>query len=279
MQGLPIEQAAALREAAGDAKLTVAGGVAGVEEIAAIDRLGLDAQVGMAIYTGKIDFADALIAPLITDRPDGLFPTVVCDEHGHALGLAYSSRESIREACRTLRGVYHSRTRGLWTKGATSGHTQELLGIGLDCDRDALRFTVRQSGPGFCHNDTQTCWGDVAGIAGLERTLVQRRESAPQGSYTRRLFDDAELLRSKLTEEAGELARELVDGAQAPKADRVVAEASDVLYFTLVALARQGLSLADVAREFDRRSMTVTRRKGDAKAASTPGQETKGTGA
>ncbi len=276
MQGLPIDQAAALRDAVGDAKLTVAGGVASADEIAQLDRLGLDAQVGMAIYTGKIDFADALIAPLITDRPDALFPTVVCDEHGHALGLAYSSRESLREACRTLRGVYHSRSRGLWVKGATSGHTQELLRIDLDCDRDTLRFTVRQLGPGFCHHNTTTCWGDAAGIAGLEHTLAQRRESAPTGSYTRRLFDDLSLLRSKIIEEAGELAAELADAPDTSTAQRVVEESADVLYFTLVALVKHGLSLADAARELDRRSLVVTRRKGDAKALPNAAKPEKG---
>ena len=56
-------------------------------------------------------------------------------------------------------GVYHSRSRGLWVKGATSGATQELLRIDADCDRDCLRFTVRQQPPGFCHLNTRTCWG------------------------------------------------------------------------------------------------------------------------
>ena len=83
-----------------------------------------------------------------TDRPDGLYATVVVDERGHALGLVYSSAESVAESIRTGTGVYQSRERGLWYKGATSGATQEVLGISWDCDADCLRFTVKQAGKG-----------------------------------------------------------------------------------------------------------------------------------
>jgi phosphoribosyl-AMP cyclohydrolase len=84
-----------------------------------------------------------------TDRPDGLYTTVVTDERGHALGLVYSSAESIAESIRTGQGVYQSRERGLWYKGATSGATQQVLGISWDCDADCLRFVVKQAGKGI----------------------------------------------------------------------------------------------------------------------------------
>jgi len=83
-----------------------------------------------------------------TDRSDGLYSTLVVDEQNHALGLVYSSHESIAETVRTGTGVYHSRKRGLWYKGATSGATQEILRISWDCDSDCLRYTVRQAGNG-----------------------------------------------------------------------------------------------------------------------------------
>jgi phosphoribosyl-AMP cyclohydrolase len=84
-----------------------------------------------------------------TDRPDGLYTTVVVDEHGVALGLVYSSTESIAETIRTGTGVYQSRQRGLWYKGATSGATQEIVAMDWDCDSDCLRFTVKQTGKGL----------------------------------------------------------------------------------------------------------------------------------
>jgi phosphoribosyl-ATP pyrophosphohydrolase/phosphoribosyl-AMP cyclohydrolase/histidinol dehydrogenase len=85
-----------------------------------------------------------------SDRPDKLIPTVVTDERGIALGLVYSSEESLAESLKTGTGVYQSRKRGLWYKGATSGDTQELVRVALDCDQDCLKFVVRQKGRGMC---------------------------------------------------------------------------------------------------------------------------------
>lgn len=84
-----------------------------------------------------------------SDRPDGLFPTIVTDENGISLGLVYSNERSIEVALQTGRGVYHSRRHGLWIKGQESGDTQELISINMDCDADALQFNVRQSGEGI----------------------------------------------------------------------------------------------------------------------------------
>lgn len=256
--GTRMDQVAKLVEQAGNARLTIAGGVSTLEEIRELDRWSADAQVGMAIYSGKLDLADCIAAPLVTDRSDGLWATVVVDEHGQAIGLAWSDAESLRTAVRDGVGAYHSRKRGLWVKGKTSGATQELLRIDLDCDRDALRFTVRQQEPGFCHLGTWTCWGPSRGLPALARTLSGRVADAPEGSYTRRLLDDPALLRSKLIEEA----RELGDAHQQ---DHVAMETADVIYFALVAMVRAGVSLAEVERILDRRSLRVTRRPGDAK--------------
>ena len=221
--GTDVEAARALREAAGDAALTLAGGVTTAGEIAALDGLGVDAQVGMALYTGRLSLAEAVAAPLSSDRPDGLWPTVVCDERGVALGLAYSDAESLGVALDRGVGAYHSRRRGLWVKGETSGAVQRLVRVDADCDRDALRFVVRQTGA-FCHAGPRTCFGEERGLGRLERTLRARRSAAPPGSYTARLFAEPELLASKLAEEAGEL-------AQACDRGEAVAETADLVYF------------------------------------------------
>ncbi len=256
--GVDMALVAELVAAAGNAKVTVAGGVTTVEEVAEIDRLGADSQVGMALYTGRMGLGEAFAGVLTSDRPDGLWPTVVTDEFGVALGLTYSNSESLVLAIRRRQGIYHSRKRGLWVKGESSGATQELLRVDVDCDRDTLRFMVRQSGPGFCHEGTHTCWGQVGGIPELARTIAARVNDAPAGSYTRRLLDDPALLRSKLIEEAGELA----DSVDAEAADW---ETADVLYFALVALAARKGSLAGVEAELDRRALKVVRRPGNAK--------------
>lgn len=256
--GTAMDRVAELVEASAGAALTVAGGVTTAEEIGQLHRLGADAQVGMAIYTGKLDLGDCIAAPLRSDREDGLWPTVVCDAHERALGLVYSDAESLRVAVQRKQGVYHSRKRGLWIKGETSGATQRLLRVELDCDADALRFVVVQDPPGFCHREIHSCWGDLRGLGRLERTVRSRVAEAPAGSYTRRLLDDPGLLAAKLTEEATEL-------AEAQTAEEVAWEAADVLYFTFTAMARAGVSLTDVEAELDRRARKITRRAGDAK--------------
>jgi phosphoribosyl-AMP cyclohydrolase / phosphoribosyl-ATP pyrophosphohydrolase len=253
LQGTDLEFARRIREAAGNATVTIAGGITTVEEVAALDELGCEAQVGMALYTGRLGLAEAYAAPLTSDRPDGFWPTVVVDERGVALGLCYSSLDSLRAALERGQGVYHSRSRGLWVKGETSGATQELLRVDADCDRDALRFTVRQAGPGFCHLETRTCWGEDDGLGALARRLGARRRSALVGSYTTRLLQDPELLGAKLREEASEL-------AEAATPAEAAHEAADVFFFTLTTLARHGVDLATVEAELDRRSRKVTRR-------------------
>ncbi len=253
LQGTDLAFARQIRDAAGMAAVTIAGGISSVEEVRELDRLGCDAQVGMALYTGRLGLAEAFAAPLTSDRPDGLWPTVVVDERGIALGLCFSDLESLIAALEQGQGVYRSRSRGLWVKGETSGATQELLGIDADCDRDALRFTVRQQPPGFCHLNTRTCWGADRGLGALARRLAERKTAAPAGSYTARLFADPELLGAKLREEAAEL-------AEATSRENAVHEAADVFYFTLSTLARHGIDLAEVEAALERRALKVTRR-------------------
>lgn len=210
-----------------------------------------------------LELGSALAACLKTDRTDKLFTTVVCSRSGEALGLVYSSTESIIAALECGRGVYYSRSRhGLWRKGDTSGHFQDLHRIDVDCDGDALRFTVTQRGnetPAFCHLGTLTCWGHPRGIRQLEGVLQERLRSAPAGSYTKRLFDDADLLRDKLVEEAQEL-------SEAESKQHVAEELADVLYFALVQATKAGVSIDDAVAELDKRARKVTRRKGDSKA-------------
>lgn len=256
--GVPLDRVPALAAAAGAARVTVAGGVREVSEIAALDRLGADAQVGMAIYSGRMKLADAIAAPMTSDRSDGLWATLVEDAAGRALGLAWSSPESLRAAVEERRGIYQSRSRGLWRKGGTSGATQELLRVALDCDRDTLRFTVRQQGSGFCHTGAMSCFDSevsppAMGLSDLETRLRTRLAEPEPGSLTARLVQDPELLRGKLVEEAGEL-------AAAGSKTEAVSEFADLCYFALTRLVEAGGSLADVRRELARRALKVRRR-------------------
>jgi phosphoribosyl-AMP cyclohydrolase / phosphoribosyl-ATP pyrophosphohydrolase len=247
LAGPDLSLARTLR-AATTAELTYAGGVTTAAEVAELDRMGLDAQVGMALYTGRLDPADAFLACLDWDKGAGLVPCVVQEETGAVLMVAWQSRESLRGALETGRGVYFSRSRGeVWVKGATSGHTQELLLARADCDRDALLFTVRQTGPA-CHTGRATCFGAAEfGLADLERVVAGRLASPPPGSYTARLFAEPGLLDAKLREELAEVVE-----AQA-RPDDLVWECADLLYFLLARMAASGITLRQVSAELERR--------------------------
>src|SRR5438046_1599197 len=183
MGGFDAAAVAAVVHAASGARVTAAGGITTASEVAELDRLGADAQVGMALYTGGLSLGDAIAAPLTKSLPGDVWPTVVCDEAGRTLGLVWSTRASLARAVAERRGIYWSRSRqSIWEKGATSGNTQQLLRVDLDCDRDALRFTVRQLGAGFCHLGRRSCWPADFDLADLERTLADRIARPVAGS-------------------------------------------------------------------------------------------------
>jgi phosphoribosyl-ATP pyrophosphohydrolase / phosphoribosyl-AMP cyclohydrolase / histidinol dehydrogenase len=207
-----------------------------------------------------INVADALLAIVSSDRPDGLFPTVVssANQGGRSLGLVYSSAESVKESIMTGKGVYQSRKHGLWRKGETSGATQDVVSIRLDCDADSLEFSVIQHGTGFCHLNRASCFGNLSGLSALESTLKSRFASAPKGSYTSRLFNDPELLRSKIMEEADEL-------CAAETKEDVAFEAADLIYFALTRCTAAGVTIADIEASLDKKAQKVTRRAGNAK--------------
>jgi phosphoribosyl-ATP pyrophosphohydrolase len=254
MGGFDCGAVEAVVRAATGARVTAAGGITTAAEVAELDRIGADAQVGMALYTGRLSLGDAVAAPLAKPLSGDVWPTVVCDEAGRTLGLVWSTRESLVRAVAERRGIYWSRSRqSIWEKGATSGNTQQLLRVDLDCDRDALRFTVRQAGAGFCHLNRPSCWPSEFDLPELERALADRVARPVPGSGTAQLLADRELLGAKLLEEAEEL-------AQAESAEDVVRETADVFYMALVALARGGGTLADVRAELARRHRAVSRR-------------------
>ena len=142
-------------------------------------------------------------------------------------------------------------------KGSTSGSTQDLIRVEADCDRDTLRFTVRQHGPGFCHLDRRNCWAEDRGLHRLDRRLRHQIADAPTGSFTARLASDPDLLASKLREEADEL-------AEASSRDAIIWEAADLFYFTLSRLAAAEVDLSEVEAELDRRELVTKRRDGSA---------------
>jgi len=226
--------------------LTVAGGIATTQEIVDISRLGIDVQVGMALYTGKIDLAESVVGS-VNFNDAGLCPTVVQDDCGQVLMLAYSTKESLSKALNQGKGIYYSRSRQeLWEKGSTSGSTQALLSCRLDCDRDTILFTVRQVS-GACHKGSYSCFGSATAnrkfsLNELFETLKTRKKDASPESYSAKLFADRKELLAKIAEEAAEV-------MNYSSQDNLQWEIADVLYFMSVLAVDEGLEWTDVLAE------------------------------
>jgi phosphoribosyl-ATP pyrophosphohydrolase/phosphoribosyl-AMP cyclohydrolase len=189
----------------------------------------------------------------------GLVPCVMQDwRTGEVLTLAYMNAEALERTQATGEIHFWSRSRGeLWHKGATSGHTQKVRALRVDCDRDAIVALVEPDGPA-CHTGDRTCFhgGELVPgapyetLPGLERTIAERAQARPDGSYTAQLLADPALAGAKVEEEAEEVVRAVREESD----ERVANEAADVLYHLAVLLRSRGLSLADAARVLDERS-------------------------
>ncbi len=191
----------------------------------------------------------------------GGFVTVVAQDAttGAVLMVARADREALERTLATGEMHYHSRSRGLWHKGATSGHVQPVRALLADCDGDAVLALVEPRGPA-CHNGTTTCFGEPGpdpareALRLLDRVLAERAAAKPEPgaapSYTRKLLADRNLRLKKIGEEAAELVTACADGDPA----RAVEEGADLLYHTLVALRALGVGWDALARVLARRA-------------------------
>jgi phosphoribosyl-ATP pyrophosphohydrolase/phosphoribosyl-AMP cyclohydrolase len=180
----------------------------------------------------------------------GLVPVIVQDWHsGEVLTLAYANAEAVRRTRESGELHLYSRSRGeQWHKGATSGNTQAVRALRLDCDGDALLALVEPAGPA-CHTGERTCFHHGAleppapheALPVLERTLAERAAQRPAGSYTVALLEDPVLAGEKVREEAEEVTRAVREETD----ERVDNEAADVLYHLAVLLRGRGRTLAD----------------------------------
>jgi phosphoribosyl-ATP pyrophosphohydrolase/phosphoribosyl-AMP cyclohydrolase len=101
---------------------------------------------------------DAVIARLRW-TPEGLIPAVVQDERSEqVLMVAWMNADALRQTVQTGETHFWSRSRGeLWHKGTTSGHSQRVTGIWVDCDADVLLVRVIPAGPA-CHTGAVSCF-------------------------------------------------------------------------------------------------------------------------
>ncbi|HEX2183091.1 MAG TPA: bifunctional phosphoribosyl-AMP cyclohydrolase/phosphoribosyl-ATP diphosphatase HisIE [Rubrobacteraceae bacterium] len=190
----------------------------------------------------------------------GLVPVIAQDATTDAvLTLAYANREALEKTLSSGEAHYYSRSRGeLWRKGATSGNTQRVVEVRLDCDGDALLYRVEPRGPA-CHTGEETCFFTTVEGAGIEAgdgernlgqmvdrlaaTISGRRREMPEGSYTAKLLGEG---RERVAQKVGEEAVEVVVAALTD--ERLAEEAADLVYHLLVLLEERGVGTDEVAR-------------------------------
>lgn len=253
MQGTDMAQAKLLREAV-DCRIVAAGGVSSVEEVAALEKLGCDVQLGMALYTGKVALKDAFTACLNWQKADevsgGLIPVVAqAAGSGEVLMVGFANRQAFDTTFTQKKLTFWSRTRNeLWTKGATSGNYLEVVRLRADCDRDTVLATVIPHGPS-CHTGAWTCFNTVAdrpySLDFLYGIIAERFANPRPGSYTATLT--GERVREKIMEEAEELTDE------AETREDVIWEFADLFYFLSVLMYKEKVTWKDVLDELDKR--------------------------
>lgn len=190
-------------------------------------------------------------------KGNGLVPAIIQDVRtGKVLMLGYMNEESYQKTLSTGRVCFYSRSRHcLWTKGETSGNFLELVSVKLDCDADTLLIQARPQGP-VCHTGADTCWGEanepnaLSFLTELQDFINKRHEEMPEGSYTTSLFrDGVNRMAQKVGEEALETCIEACNGTN----ERLIYEASDMLYHLIVLLTSKGLRIEQVAEELAER--------------------------
>lgn len=186
---------------------------------------------------------------------NGLVPVIVQDaQTGQVLTLAYANLEALEQTLQTRQSTFWSRSRNeLWVKGLSSGHTQQVVEVVLDCDQDAVLYKVIPHGPA-CHTGAESCFhhpltqthtpplGEV--LERVYQTIQQRIDSLPEGSYVAKMHQAGlDRILKKIGEEAGEV----IIAAKNPVADELTWEASDLLFHLLLVLAERGITPADLA--------------------------------
>jgi phosphoribosyl-ATP pyrophosphohydrolase/phosphoribosyl-AMP cyclohydrolase len=204
----------------------------------------------------------------------GLVPAVVQDARTREiLTLAYMNEESLRRTLAEGETWFWSRSRAaLWHKGATSGHTQRVVEVRLDCDSDALVVLVEPDGPA-CHTGATSCFqheafgpkadgartrreagvedADIGAVLReLHAVVAGRRREMPENSYTTYLFDKG---LNKILKKVGEESAETIIAAKDGDLGALTGEIADLVYHLLVLMVERGLTLEALGGELARR--------------------------
>ncbi len=191
------------------------------------------------------------------EKLGGLVPAIIQDATTkNVLMLGFMNEQAYHKTIETGKVTFWSRTRNcLWTKGETSGNFLNLVSIQNDCDNDTLLVKVNPIGP-TCHKGTDTCWGEtneanpLLFLTELQNFIEKRHQEMPEGSYTTKLFKDGV---NKMAQKVGEEALETVIEATNGTNEKLIYEASDMMYHLIVLLTSKGLRIEDIAQELHKR--------------------------
>jgi len=201
------------------------------------------------------------------EKNGGLVPVIVQDaDTNEVLMLAYMNEEALKLTRETGFAHYFSRSRNkLWKKGESSGHTQEVKDILIDCDNDTILLKVKQNGVA-CHTGRKSCFFtkldtneiildkvkeiEYNFIDKLYHTLLDRKNANPETSYVSSLYHKGEnSLLKKVAEEAAEFCFAVKDDDK----KEIIYEAADLAFHTLIALALKNIHPEAVLEELKRR--------------------------
>ena len=186
----------------------------------------------------------------------GLIPAIIQDNQTNkVLMLGFMNPEALDKTQKTGKVTFFSRSKNrLWTKGEESGNFLNVVSIVEDCDQDTLLIKVNPVGP-VCHAGTDTCFNetneeDIMFLKYLQDFIERRRQEMPEGSYTTSLFSKG---LARMAQKVGEEAVETVIEAMSGNDERLLYEASDMLYHLIVLLTSKGYRLEDLSRELQKR--------------------------
>lgn len=191
------------------------------------------------------------------EKLGGLVPAIIQDATTkNVLMLGFMNEQAYHKTIETGKVTFWSRTRNcLWTKGETSGNFLNLVSFQNDCDNDTLLVKVNPIGP-TCHKGTDTCWGEtneanpLLFLTELQDFIEKRHQEMPEGSYTTKLFKDGV---NKMAQKVGEEALETVIEATNGTNEKLIYEASDMMYHLIVLLTSKELRIEDIAQELHKR--------------------------